>query len=202
MSAGGRISRWRFAHKVGTALSTVALVAVVVLWWRADRGDALQLLAVGGFDLRTSPDGIHVARYSGWPGPPAPGYERRTYEFHMRWVGGLNGKWLFHRIGESPTLSRPIAVVRGFTDLTYLPTETKTRVHWIEFVCPFWIAWIAVAVLPGWSVVQALAVRRRERKIRKSGGMPCVLCGYDLRGTRGPCPECGRVVPAPVGADQ
>jgi hypothetical protein len=42
------------------------------------------------------------------------------------------------------------------------------------------------------AVVKTVVTRRFERKVRDAEGLLCVACGYDLRGSKGACPECGR----------
>lgn len=58
----------------------------------------------------------------------------------------------------------------------------------------FWVAAVGVGLLLwGW-------LGREGRRARVERGQ-CEHCGYDLRGTRGRCPECGRLVApgTPVG---
>ncbi len=58
----------------------------------------------------------------------------------------------------------------------------------LEF--PHWAPMLAAAVLPAVGITRA---RRRQR--RKRLGL-CLKCGYDLRGSKERCPECGTAIPA------
>ena len=49
--------------------------------------------------------------------------------------------------------------------------------------------------------VGAVFVRRPDRRLARLRRGRCGQCNYDLRGTRGRCPECGKLVPpgTPIG---
>ena len=55
----------------------------------------------------------------------------------------------------------------------------------IAFVLPFWMPALVLMTLYAW-----LAYPVRRRRKRKKLGL-CVKCGYDLRGSKDRCPECG-----------
>jgi hypothetical protein len=65
------------------------------------------------------------------------------------------------------------------------PVSKVTGRKWIV---PYWFLLLLTAVLPAWTIVDA--VRRRRRT--KAGF--CEGCGYDLRASSDRCPECGRAV--------
>lgn len=56
------------------------------------------------------------------------------------------------------------------------------------------IAWIVVLLVAGGFAMRA-ELRKRERLMRWLHGH-CLTCGYDLRRSRGRCPECGRRIAA------
>ena len=62
---------------------------------------------------------------------------------------------------------------------------------------PFWFIVLPTAVGPVWWVCRTRLQRSRRREGR------CAGCGYDLRESRGQCPECGivasPVAPSPAG---
>ena len=68
-------------------------------------------------------------------------------------------------------------------------------------LCPLAIAFMRATPVMGLSAVVGLALavmalllnRRREETLRRqrSDAGLCVACGYDLRASRGRCPECG-----------
>ena len=55
--------------------------------------------------------------------------------------------------------------------------------------------WAVVGVVMFGASVAALVLDPRNRRRARSLEGCCVHCGYDLRGTRGICPECGKLVP-------
>jgi hypothetical protein len=89
-------------------------------------------------------------------------------------------------------------------DATYLrrperDVQQSERDRGVTF--PHWVAVLATALLPALAGRRARLARRRRRL-----GL-CMRCGYDLRATRGQCPECGTVPaaddisPEPTGDD-
>ncbi len=56
---------------------------------------------------------------------------------------------------------------------------------------PLWVPALVFAVPPAWSLFPPYR-RRRRRKL----GL-CVTCGYDLRGSKDRCPECGESFESP-----
>jgi hypothetical protein len=56
-------------------------------------------------------------------------------------------------------------------------------------------AWCLPLYLPLTLMVGRHVVRRRRRLARLRGGL-CLTCGYDLRESPGPCPECGTERPS------
>ena len=55
----------------------------------------------------------------------------------------------------------------------------------------------AAAVLVGAAVVVFLIRKARLRRRKLRAFDPCQRCGFDLRATTGPCPECGTPRPKP-----
>ena len=69
--------------------------------------------------------------------------------------------------------------LRGFYGaLGPIPSETTV---------PLWMACLVFAALPAYF---GLSLRHRRRKRKKLG--LCLKCGYDLRGSKTRCPECGQ----------
>lgn len=66
----------------------------------------------------------------------------------------------------------------------------------MQFICvPIW-AVVSLAAVP----LLLVGVRRRWIRRQRSRQGLCTVCGYDLRGTPGRCPECGRVPAEPPAA--
>ncbi|HYE18118.1 MAG TPA: hypothetical protein VEA69_06725 [Tepidisphaeraceae bacterium] len=62
-----------------------------------------------------------------------------------------------------------------------------------------WVALRAMlyvgAAFAAWAVVAVGLRLLASRRARRAGGRVCARCGYDLRASRGRCPECGALTP-------
>jgi hypothetical protein len=68
------------------------------------------------------------------------------------------------------------------------------RIRSWSLVVPTWSLAALAAVLPATQALRAAAARHRRRRAASRG--VCHVCGYDLRGTPGRCPECGTAAAA------
>jgi hypothetical protein len=64
---------------------------------------------------------------------------------------------------------------------------TTPSVFYWRLGLPFWFVTLAALI---WPLHGLLSLRRWRRRHRRRRGR-CQQCGYDLRMTAGPCPECG-----------
>jgi len=82
------------------------------------------------------------------------------------------------------------------------PRGDPTAAPYLGAYAPWWALFATTGLLPAAWVLARLRSRRRRRMAEALG--LCLVCGYDLRGVTGECPECGtptptsaRVSPAP-----
>lgn len=96
---------------------------------------------------------------------------------------------------------------RGVTDLWQAMSRTSDN-KWLGFgystgwvmryihvrivAIPIWFLVILTAILP---TLWFLALRRHRNRLKFGH---CLQCGYDLRESKGNCPECGAAIPAPL----
>jgi hypothetical protein len=182
------------------ALSSVVLVAVVALWVRSHHvtdgwawSDGVQVPTAGyriswRKMLLSRKGKVYFIADRNMGG--ATPYSRRldseqaqaTYQFN----------YLMLPMSNRPTLERRFL---GFERLTYSgypmiastmigPPVELTRI----WAVPYWPAVLAATVLPAWWWAKAWRRTRQARRVRQ--GL-CARCGYDLRASRGACPECG-----------
>ena len=67
----------------------------------------------------------------------------------------------------------------------WLPYVNRFNPRVLYWRVPLWIPTVLCLVCPAY----LLTLRHRRRKRKKLGW--CVKCGYDLRGSKDRCPECG-----------
>ena len=117
-----------------------------------------------------------------------------------------NRGWLESRTGNmSEVIERLRSVVDGRFDIPgfhvtkrhYDDPSVHRRIDGSEFRNFYWqvhmrvcSAWVSPLFLP---LLLVSIKRLRTRSRRRSGR--CLNCGYDLRASPGPCPECGRTTP-------
>jgi hypothetical protein len=124
-------------------------------------------------------------------------YEAETYPPHWwaeidkgwTWQAGWNRYGNGFRARLSALASRPVLGFR-FWDAKFDRDGAPGRS--VGIIVPFW------ALTAVWTVLPILwarrAIRSRRVRLRRAWGL-CVACGYDLRGSRGACPECGAAAP-------
>jgi hypothetical protein len=99
-----------------------------------------------------------------------------------------DGELILRRQSEQPVFGDP-PTMQGWLFFGFgAYKETFRSGYQHSIVLPLWFLAIAFAVMPG---VAVRRVRREVRAERRRAENRCVACGYDLRGSPGPCPECG-----------
>lgn len=208
-----RLRRWaaREAWNAAGGVSALLLLVVVAGWARSYRAtpyvERLQTYAA-------TADGwqLHSAVVVGWPrgrvtvegwgeALTPPGVPDGRVPLGSPDYGVAEARAGSPPVTADMPWSRPAA---GFLGITFrretvpfqLPpagpgvaAPTRYTSQW-ELTVPSWTLALSLAVLPALAV--RAAVRRARRRRRSATGL-CVDCGYDLRGTPGRCPECGRV---------
>jgi hypothetical protein len=87
---------------------------------------------------------------------------------------------------------RHVEVPGLWYDHELLRNAPAGSVDWRVADVQYWLVCAAFALLPA-GRVGAAGVRRVRRWRRPPSPHACPACGYDLRATPEPCPECGRV---------
>ena len=80
-------------------------------------------------------------------------------------------------------------------NVTYYPSGYPSHVPpWPNLlIIPYWFAFLATSILPAWKTGALL------RASRQHAAAYCRVCGYDLRASKGRCPECGTAMPEQLG---
>jgi len=192
----GRQSRCRgVARRAGTAGIASTAVVIVSLWVRAHfLCDQVALttasvnltviacamrghLALCVEHLRPSPLVPRLRAY--YDRLPADSYDRY-------WYGGSRV-----RAQRSPD-------ILGLQFCKYTPPPGDLEPARETLAVPYWLP-LAGCVAPFGLARARRLVRRRRRLDRERRGL-CAVCGYDLRGSAGSCPECGSARGSPCDA--
>ncbi len=99
------------------------------------------------------------------------------------WIG------LPTRIGFSASGRNAPAIQWEYAGFKGLATRWTPALSFkpFEFIMPLWMPVVVFAAIAWWGYFIPIARRRKRRVL----GL-CVRCGYDLRGSKDRCPECGR----------
>lgn len=184
---------WGMSYGVGQALGysprqgdafVITLNRGVVVFTRGSGSEA----RAGGILLIycTDPGSVPLARQYVWPFEsdvhPATGFllqcvivRSREWEF-----GHDSDRVAWQRAGFSRTRG-----LVGFSD-------GRTAIYADDWSVPAWA--IAIAVAAG-AVPPFTWFQRHRRVSQRKANRLCVACGYDVRGIRERCPECGTPVP-------
>lgn len=165
-------------YSLGVAVSTIALVAVTVLWLRSYSHCDVLIGPKGPNDrvTVTSEFGLLVFELeSAQKGLVRPGWSYFVPALPRRYRAE-GGQWGFaaYRGTAQHYLLLPPARLWGVT-------------------VPHWAILTLAGVLPVHWLIRRH--RLRIRRQRMAAGL-CAACGYDLRATHDRCPECGAMVPA------
>ncbi|MEZ0267835.1 MAG: hypothetical protein ACAI43_24170, partial [Phycisphaerae bacterium] len=180
---------WR-ARRVGrvvTFLGVVSLwlcVGAGVLWVRGHTFYDNLLLARGGTEYELASDGmrLRLLRVADGAADRAPEWaSSRTADALPNHLAMLQPAHEFRRWG--------LAHDSGETTIRTLPVKEDRYTYMHLTVRTAWVVG-ATAVLPGLMGLLWARSLLRDRRRRRQGR--CLGCGYDLRGSSGACPECGR----------
>lgn len=185
-------------------ISIVMLIGSLLLWlrsiWIVDeirfltRADTL-------FVLDTHPNGVNlmfVTHANSYPPTwnPQSSIPARQGWSYSNWHEFMLKDSDGDGIGYAPYLVLQNAPAHSFPETGYefttcnwsYPNGTQIVQRLICLALPFWLI-VPLLMIPGllgWRWTRARRSRMRANR--------CISCGYDLRGSPGRCPECGRTV--------
>lgn len=197
---------FRLLRRLLTALSFLALIAVVVFWirahWTRDKverygiaDDPRTVRRAATFAVTTR-GSLYVAhttvQYELTDSPAAETVRQTDLALAgWRWSTGRSssveaylpdGTFLGFRWKRDPLFIQSPAPT---PELSRAYGWHTAQIRGARFALPWWFLALLLAILP------ALSLGRYLRKIRRRPGT-CPACGYDLRASPTRCPECGR----------
>jgi hypothetical protein len=133
---------------------------------------------------------IDLVRSFDWKKPDPPGSFRFAPPRPAAW------QWSSTRVPSLPypALEKPFVDAAGFQAEGVWAEQRKgssveLSITRVGIVLPYWALVLAAGSAVAWSLYRL----RRRLDRERSGAVPCVSCGYDLRATPVRCPECGQV---------
>jgi hypothetical protein len=162
-------------------LSGLLFVILAVIWVRSHYAwDSIAFWQPGsevGYEFTTREFGaahgeISISRYD-WPTGEHPG------SLGIHWTR-LDPSWFSPR-----TESSSFRFVRRQADWR---ADEHAGVRGWETTFPAWFGCLLASMLPAFWTSRWFRKRRRRNRLQSGH---CVVCGYDLRGSKERCPECG-----------
>lgn len=127
--------------------------------------------------------------------PRPVGYGRYVYDVRRAQTFGATPKEERHwKIAGIEYCGMPAQELKGATAVPGGVAYTSAFYGFRYVIIPWWVPVTLSSLLPlVWACGYA-SWRRRERRARLIRDRICLRCGYDLRESRGRCPECGEVI--------
>lgn len=187
------------------ALSALACVGLSLLWWHSHRSGYRVTLDASGrlYEGRSAGGRIVCYVIRNWPGEGANGFiyviNGNTERGH-RSFGGVEtfeADLVFSQPHEG-YVSEGAGMMRGgVTQLIFPENPPSARLVSLPYRYPVLVTGFPFVV---WLLVTALRAPAKLRLARRRRRGECARCGYDLRFSRGRCPECGDPIPPRAGA--
>jgi hypothetical protein len=170
-----------------SGLSLALCLATVVLWVRSYAHHDLAVYEVQTGQVRS---GVEFDSALGLLGIQADGYSE--FDETIRRYGS-RGRWWFHTVPidavDRVSLTHRMVGFTGWhTQTIGYGFEGGGGVEQHRLFVPHWAVVALLLVLPARRGLGWVRSRRRDRR-----GL-CRACGYDLRASRGRCPECGAAI--------
>ena len=188
---------WRIVSNALLVLSMLLCILSVALWVRSYWGRDLVLwsrLRLGPAngeltEVAVFSDGGRIELYGQWERHKR-GDLAGDYVLNWAQKEGAGAKMGALRFGrDRRDLFAPIRGPRGWGPIWWrkeLFPGPRSESHGS---IDFWLVTLVLAIVPG---LWALRWWGRRKKLKWISAGRCGNCGYDLRATRGRCPECGR----------
>jgi hypothetical protein len=196
----------RRACFLAVALSALFCLGLSFLWWQSYRPGPrhLALETEGRLLECDSHDGrAHIQIIRNWPGSGMLGFGHNPNTANMRrrfdaWgVRSFEADLVFHQI-YSPTLQEMGVITGGgYMEYSRRPSNRPMPVARVVSVPYSYPVLLSALPVLAWILLTAVRAPRRVRTARRQRRGECLRCGYDLRFSRGKCPECGEPIPLP-----
>ena len=197
---------------VATAISLLLFAATAVMWVRSrSTFDVCEVRTRGRQDwsFSSTPYSWKVWHFAHWPEPPGVSHVSYADSRNLKEpvlalaIGGVPGTYV--RTSEFAGMSIQygrLSTVVGHNGVVIRvpPAPPGDLIQYASAPMPYWGVsfprwWMPVAFLLLPCGVLLLRGRRLVLSRLRRGQLRCGCCCYDLRASRGRCPECGTAVP-------
>ena len=180
------------------ALSALACLGLSLLWWQSYRPGHRVTVEKSDrlYEARSAGGRVVCYVIRNWPGEAANGFiyvingntERGRWSFGG--VETFEADLVFSQRHEAYVFEG-WDVLRG-GGISFPENPPSARVVSLPYPYPVVVAGLPFSI---WLLVTALRAPAKVRLARRRRRGECVRCGYDLRFSRGRCPECGDPIP-------